>query len=120
MRLALLSLTGLFVVALASGAEARQSFAREPSYADFAPAVSPDGTRLAFLREGISASRQIRYQALYVSGRDGRGTISRTTRSGAWRSFISSRAAIACSAASSGSTADTSLAIRSAIDTPSS
>ena len=78
MRLALLSLTGMLVVALASGAEARQSFAREPSYADFAPAVSPDGTRLAFLREGISPSRQIRYQALYVSGRDGRGAVALT------------------------------------------
>ncbi|MBA3717305.1 MAG: PD40 domain-containing protein [Actinobacteria bacterium] len=77
MRLALVIAAALVVLA-ASGAEARRAFAPEPSYADFGPAVSPDGTKLAFLREGITPSRLIRYQSLYVAGKDGRGAIALT------------------------------------------
>jgi Tol biopolymer transport system component len=77
-RLALLAVAGLLVVAVASGADARRTLAVEPSYADFAPVLSPDGTKLAFLREGITPSRVVRYQSLYVAGRDGRGAIALT------------------------------------------
>jgi Tol biopolymer transport system component len=77
-RLTLLALAGLVVVLAASGADARSTLAAEPSYADFAPIVSPDGTRIAFLREGISPSREIRFQSLYLAGKDGRGAIALT------------------------------------------
>jgi Tol biopolymer transport system component len=77
-RLALLALSGLVVVLVANGAQARQALATEPSYADFAPAVSPDGTKLAFLREGITPAGVIRYQSLYVARSDGRGAVALT------------------------------------------
>ncbi len=46
MRLALLAGAALVVLA-ASGAEAKRALTPEPSYADYSPAVSPDGTRVA-------------------------------------------------------------------------
>ena len=66
------------LVLTASGAAARDAFAPEPSYADFGPALSRDGTRLAFLREGITSSRLVRYQSLYVARRDGRNAVALT------------------------------------------
>jgi Tol biopolymer transport system component len=75
-KLGLLAIAGLLVVLVANGAEARQALATEPSYADFAPMVSPDGTKLAFLREGITRSGVIRYQSLYVADSDGRAPVA--------------------------------------------
>ena len=50
----------------------------EAPYADFGPSISPDGTRLAFLREGIVSSRLVRFQSLYVAGVNGRGALALT------------------------------------------
>jgi Tol biopolymer transport system component len=77
-RLTLVAVAGLLVVLVANGAEARRDLATEPSYADFAPVLSPDGTKLAFLREGITPSGLIRYQSLYVGGSDGRRPVALT------------------------------------------
>jgi len=76
-RLALLAAAALVVLA-ASGAEAKRTLAPEAPYADFSPVVSPDGTRLAFLREGITPSRLVRYPSLYTAGADGRGAVALT------------------------------------------
>ena len=43
-----------------------------------APRCRRDGTRLAFLREGIRPSRLVRYQSLYVARRDGRNAVALT------------------------------------------
>ena len=75
---AALIVAAVLVVLAAGGADARDAFAPEPSYADFGPALSPDGTRLAFLREGITSSRLVRYQSLYVARRDGRDAVALT------------------------------------------
>lgn len=77
MRLALLA-AAAFVVLAATGAEARRALAPEASYADFAPVVSPDGTRLAFLREGITPSRLVRLPSLYTASASGRGAVALT------------------------------------------
>lgn len=77
MKLALV-VAGALLVLAASGADARQAFSPEPSYADFAPVLSPDGAKLAFLREGITRSHLVRYQSLYVSGPNGRGAVALT------------------------------------------
>jgi Tol biopolymer transport system component len=76
-RLALV-VAGALLVLAANGADARRAFAPEPSYADFGPALSPDGTKLAFLREGITPSLLVRYQSLYVAGPNGRHGIPLT------------------------------------------
>jgi len=76
-RLALLAAAALVVLA-ASGAEAKRALAPEAPYADFAPVLSPGGTRLAFLREGITPSRLVRYPSLYTAGADGRGAVALT------------------------------------------
>ena len=75
---AALIVAAALVVLTASGAAARDAFAPEPSYADFGPALSPDGTKLAFLREGITRSRLIRYQSLYVARSNGRSPVALT------------------------------------------
>ena len=61
-----------FVVFAASGAEAAPALAPEPGASDFAPQVSPDGTRVAFLRIGITRSHQTRAASLYTVRIDGR------------------------------------------------
>jgi len=66
------------LVLAAAGADARRAFAPEAPYADFGPSISPDGTRLAFLREGIVSSRLVRFQSLYVAGVNGRGALALT------------------------------------------
>jgi Tol biopolymer transport system component len=76
-RLALLSAAAVVVLA-ATGAEAKRALDVEPSYADFAPVVSPDGTRLAFLREGITPSRLVRLPSLYTAAADGHGVVALT------------------------------------------
>jgi Tol biopolymer transport system component len=76
-RAALLAAGALLVLAVA-GADARRAFAPEAPYADFGPSISPDGTRLAFLREGITSSRLVRFQSLYVAGVNGRGALALT------------------------------------------
>jgi Tol biopolymer transport system component len=75
---AALLVAAALLVLTASGAAARDAFAPEPSYADFGPALSPDGTKLAFLREGITRSRLVRYQSLYVARSNGRSPIALT------------------------------------------
>lgn len=82
MRLALLAGAALVVLS-AGGAEAKRALAPEAPYADFSPVVSPDGTRLAFLREGITPSRLVRYPSLYTARADGRGTVALTKGSAA-------------------------------------
>jgi Tol biopolymer transport system component len=71
-KLALLTAATL-VALLASGAAATRELAPEPSYADSAPTVSPDGTRIAFLRYGVTPKHLIRSPALYVVRANGRG-----------------------------------------------
>jgi Tol biopolymer transport system component len=68
----------VLAVLAAGGADARRAFAPEPTYADFGPVVSPDGTKIAFLREGITPARFVRYQSLYTAGVNGRGALALT------------------------------------------
>jgi Tol biopolymer transport system component len=70
-KVALAAVAALAVLA-AGGAEAQQGLAPEPAYSDFAPQVSPDGTRIAFLREGVTRSGLRRAMSLYTVGIDGR------------------------------------------------
>jgi Tol biopolymer transport system component len=79
-RTALLSVlaAAALVVLAVSGAEAKRALAPEAPYADFSPVVSPDGTRLAVLREGITPSLLVRLPSLYTARADGRGAVALT------------------------------------------
>ena len=69
----LCSLAAATVVVFAvSGAQAARALAPEPPYSDFAPQVSPDGKRIAFLREGVTSAHRRRASSVYTVGIDGR------------------------------------------------
>jgi TolB protein len=61
-----------------AGADARRALAPEASYADFAPDVSPDGLRVALIREGITAQHLVRAPSLYVVNANGGGVVAIT------------------------------------------
>jgi Tol biopolymer transport system component len=60
------------VVLAASGAQAARTLAPEPAYSDLAPQVSPDGTQIVFLREGVTSAHRRRAASVYTVGIDGR------------------------------------------------
>lgn len=66
------------VVASTASAAGPRAIAPEPSFADFLPRVSPDGTRIAFLRYGVTPLHLVRDPSLYVGGVSGRSTVAFT------------------------------------------
>lgn len=81
MRRLILLAAAAAVVLVAGGADARRAPAPEPSFLDYGPAFSPDGTRIAFLRLGVTPSRFVRHPSLYTVGADGRGVTALTKSS---------------------------------------
>jgi Tol biopolymer transport system component len=59
-------------LSMVPGATGTVAFTAEHGVSDFFPRVSPDGTRVAFLRQGITPHRLVRSPSLYVVDADKR------------------------------------------------